>query len=444
VQQLDTQKALVDQYEGTIESDEGQLNTAQGEPAVHAHRLAGHRPRRIAPGRSGQLRDARRCQRHRRRQSIAADHGDLSDSGGQRDAVVQHLHDGAVLKVEAYDRTNSTKLADGKLLTVDNAIDTTTGTVKLRAQFATPTARCFRTNSSTSIARGCAAEQLIIPNCGGASRRAERRVTNFVYLVNSDSTVPVRPVTLGTVDGDRAAALGAARGRLPDHPGADLLSRRQPRGDDLVGHRAARAQFGQMPGLNQMSSTSSAGASVITLQFNPGLSLDVAEQEVQAAINAAGNLLPPTCRRPPIYAKVNPGRRADPDARASPRRRAADRGRGPGRHALAQKISQLPGVGLVSISGGQRPAVRIQANPQARRLRAQHRRPAHHHRQRQRQHAEGQFRRADARLHDQRQRPAQSAEEYGTSSSPTRTARRCGCRRRRRVDGAENTSSAPG
>src|SRR6267154_1675731 len=122
-------------------------------------------------------------------------------------------------------------------------------------------------------------------------------------------------------------------------------------------------QLGQMPGLNQMSSTSSAGASVITLQFGLDLSLDVAEQEVQAAINAAGNLLPSDLPAPPIYAKVNP---ADAPiltlgltSKTIPLRQVQDLAN----TRLAQKISQLPGVGLVTLSGGQRPAVRIQADP---------------------------------------------------------------------------------
>jgi multidrug efflux pump len=121
-------------------------------------------------------------------------------------------------------------------------------------------------------------------------------------------------------------------------------------------------QFGQMPGLSQMSSTSSAGASVITLQFSLDLSLDVAEQEVQAAINAAGNLLPSDLPAPPIYAKVNP---ADAPiltlaltSKTMPLTQVEDLAD----TRLAQKISQLPGVGLVSISGGHRPSVRIQAN----------------------------------------------------------------------------------
>jgi multidrug efflux pump len=121
-------------------------------------------------------------------------------------------------------------------------------------------------------------------------------------------------------------------------------------------------QFGQMPGLNQMSSTSSAGASVITLQFSLDLSLDVAEQEVQAAINAAGNLLPSDLPAPPIYAKVNPADAPILTLALTSKTMQLTQVEDLADTRLAQKISQLPGVGLVSISGGNRPAVRIQAN----------------------------------------------------------------------------------
>ncbi|MDB5775006.1 MAG: multidrug transporter subunit MdtB [Herbaspirillum sp.] len=124
-------------------------------------------------------------------------------------------------------------------------------------------------------------------------------------------------------------------------------------------------QFGQMPGLSQMSSSSSGGASVITLQFSLELTLDVAEQEVQAAINAGGNLLPVDLPSPPIYNKVNPADTpimtisvSSPTVPLTQLEDLVDT-------RLAQKISQVPGVGLVSLSGGQRPAVRIQSNPKA-------------------------------------------------------------------------------
>jgi multidrug efflux pump len=121
-------------------------------------------------------------------------------------------------------------------------------------------------------------------------------------------------------------------------------------------------QFGQMPGLNQMSSTSSAGASVITLQFSLDLTLDVAEQEVQAAINAAGNLLPSDLPAPPIYAKVNPADAPILTLALTSKTMPPTEVHDIANTRLAQKISQLPGVGLVSVSGGQRPAVRIQVN----------------------------------------------------------------------------------
>ncbi|MDT6960687.1 MdtB/MuxB family multidrug efflux RND transporter permease subunit [Cupriavidus sp. SZY C1] len=124
-------------------------------------------------------------------------------------------------------------------------------------------------------------------------------------------------------------------------------------------------QFGQMPGLKQMSSSSSGGASVITLQFELSLSLDVAEQEVQAAINAGGNLLPADLPMPPVYSKVNPA-----DAPIMTLAMTSDTLPLPKLQDMvdtrvAAKISQIQGVGLVTISGGQRPAVRIQANPTA-------------------------------------------------------------------------------
>jgi multidrug efflux pump len=123
--------------------------------------------------------------------------------------------------------------------------------------------------------------------------------------------------------------------------------------------------FGEVPGLKQMTSTSSFGSSIITLQFDLNLNIDVAEQQVQASINAAGTYLPPDLPDPPIYSKVNP---ADAPiltlaltSKTVPLTKVEDLAD----TTLSQKISQLPGVGLVTISGGQKPAVRIRANPTA-------------------------------------------------------------------------------
>ena len=125
-------------------------------------------------------------------------------------------------------------------------------------------------------------------------------------------------------------------------------------------------QFGQVPGLTEMTSTSSFGSSLITLQFSLDLSIDIAEQEVQAAINAAReHFLPTTLPVPPVYNKANP---ADAPiltlaitSTTLPLPKVVDLAE----TRMAQRISQLKGVGLVSISGGQRPAVRVQANPVA-------------------------------------------------------------------------------
>jgi multidrug efflux pump len=124
-------------------------------------------------------------------------------------------------------------------------------------------------------------------------------------------------------------------------------------------------QFGQVPGLNQMTSTSSSGSSVITIQFALELNIDVAEQEIQAAINAASNFLPRDLPNPPIYSKVNPADAPILTLALTSKELPLSKVEDLADTRLAQKISQLPGVGLVSISGGQKPAVRIQANPTA-------------------------------------------------------------------------------
>ncbi len=124
-------------------------------------------------------------------------------------------------------------------------------------------------------------------------------------------------------------------------------------------------QFGQVPGLTQMTSISSFGSSLITLQFSLDIGIDVAEQQVQASINAAGTFLPTNLPVPPVYSKTNP---ADAPiltlaitSTTLPLPKVVDLAE----TRMAQRISQLKGVGLVSISGGQRPAVRVQANPVA-------------------------------------------------------------------------------
>jgi multidrug efflux pump len=124
-------------------------------------------------------------------------------------------------------------------------------------------------------------------------------------------------------------------------------------------------QFGQMPGLKQMTSTSSFGSSVVTLQFDLALNIDVAEQEVQAAVNASGTFLPRDLPNPPVYSKVNPADAPVLTLALTSETLPLSQVQSLADTRLAPKISQLPGVGLVSISGGQKPAVRVQANPTA-------------------------------------------------------------------------------
>jgi len=124
-------------------------------------------------------------------------------------------------------------------------------------------------------------------------------------------------------------------------------------------------QFGQMAGLDRMSSVSASGVSMITLQFTLGLTLDVAEQQVQAAINAGGSLLPADLPAPPVYAKVNPADAPVMTLAITSDTMPLTDVQNLVNTRLAQKISQVSGVGLVSLSGGQRPAVRIQANTSA-------------------------------------------------------------------------------
>ena len=124
-------------------------------------------------------------------------------------------------------------------------------------------------------------------------------------------------------------------------------------------------QFGQMPGLTQMASTSSGGASVLTLRFNLDINMDVAEQQVQAAINAASNLLPSDLPAPPVYNKVNPADTPVLTLAITSKTMLLPKLNDLVDTRMAQKIAQISGVGMVSIAGGQRQAVRIKVNPEA-------------------------------------------------------------------------------
>jgi multidrug efflux system membrane fusion protein len=224
-QQLDTQRALVDQYSGTVESDEGQVKTASVN-LLYTHIIS------PATGRVG-LRQV--------------DQGNYVTPGDTNGIVVinqlqpitvifsipednvsglmRRLHSGAPLTVEAYDRTNSAKLAVGKLLTVDNEIDVTTGTVKLRAQFDNADGLLFPNQFvNIQLLQELLQNQIIMPNSAVRRGAPNGVVSTFVYVVNSDHTVKVRPVTLGVVDGERVAvAQGLNVGEVVVTEGGDRL-----------------------------------------------------------------------------------------------------------------------------------------------------------------------------------------------------------------------------
>jgi multidrug efflux pump len=191
--------------------------------------------------------------------------------------------------------------------------------------------------------------------------------------VNPSRTFILRPVATSLLMLGILLVGGVAYKQLPvsalpevDYPTIQVITFYPGASPDVMASSVTaplERQLGQVPGLQQMTSTSSDGCSVITLEFNLSLNIDIAEQEVQQSINASGTFLPADLPTPPIYAKVNP---ADTpiltlalNSDAMPLRLVEDLAD----TRLAPKISQLPGVGLVSISGGQKPAVRIQANP---------------------------------------------------------------------------------
>ncbi len=165
-------------------------------------------------------------------------------------------------------------------------------------------------------------------------------------------------------------------------------------------------QFGELQGLSQMTSTSSGGNSVIVLQFNLNLNIDIAEEEVQSAINASQSFLPANLPAPPIYSKTNPADAPVLTLAVTSNTIPLSQVEDLVDTRLAPKISQLNGVGLVSISGGQKPAVRIQANPTA--LSSWHwpRRSPHRGYQLKCQRCEGKLRRASSGLSDRRERSA--------------------------------------
>ena len=224
-QQLDTQRALVDQYAGSIESDEGQVKTAQVNLAYTriVSPVSGRVGIRqvdqgnyVTPGDTNGIVVVNQVQPISVIFSIPEDNVS---------ALLKKVRQGAAMKVEAYDKPAAVKLAEGKLSTLDNAIDTTTGTVKLRAQFENADFSLFPNQFvNVSLLLDLLQNQLIMPNSAVRRGAPNGVVSTFVYLVNADRTVTVRPVTLGTVDGERVAvAAGVAAGDVVVTEGGDRL-----------------------------------------------------------------------------------------------------------------------------------------------------------------------------------------------------------------------------
>jgi multidrug efflux system membrane fusion protein len=224
-QQLDTQRALVDQYVGTIEADEGQVKTAQVN-LIYTHITAPVTGRvglrQVDQGNYVTPGDTNGIVLLNQLQPITVVFTIPEDNVP---AVMKQLHAGATLSVGAFDRTNATKIAEGKLLTIDNSIDVTTGTVKLKAQFDNTDDALFPNQFvNVLLLVDVLHDQVIMPNAAVRRGAPNGVTTTFVYVVNADRTVSVRPVTLGVVDGEKVAVkAGLKPGEIVVTEGADRL-----------------------------------------------------------------------------------------------------------------------------------------------------------------------------------------------------------------------------
>jgi multidrug efflux system membrane fusion protein len=224
-QQLDTQRALVDQLIGTIQADEGQVKTAKVN-LVYTHIISPVTGRvglrQVDQGNYVTPGDANGIVLINQLQPITVIFTIPEDNVS---AVVKRLRSGAVLAAEAFDRTNTTKIANGKLLTVDNSIDITTGTIKLRAEFDNADSSLFPNQFvNIQLLQDVLKDQVIMPNSAVRRGAPNGVATTFVYLVNANDTVTVRPVTLGVVDGEKVAVTaGLKAGDVVVTEGGDRL-----------------------------------------------------------------------------------------------------------------------------------------------------------------------------------------------------------------------------
>jgi multidrug efflux system membrane fusion protein len=224
-QQLDTQRALVDQYAGTIQADEGQVKTAQVN-LVYTHIIAPVTGRvglrQVDQGNYVTPGDANGIVLINQLQPITVIFSIPEDNVS---AVMKRVQSGAALPVEAFDKPNVTKIADGKLLTVDNSIDITTGTIKLRALFENTDSALYPNQFvNIQLLQDVLTNQIIMPNAAVRRGAPNGVASTFVYIVNADSSVSVRPVTLGVIDGEKiAVTAGLKAGEVVVTEGGDRL-----------------------------------------------------------------------------------------------------------------------------------------------------------------------------------------------------------------------------
>lgn len=247
-QQVDTQRALVDQYVGTVASDQAALQTAETN-LVYCHITAPVTGRvglrQVDQGNYVTPGDANGLVVLTELQPITAIFPIPEDDVTK---VMQRIHDGATLAAEAYDRSNSAKLAEGRVLTVDNEIDVTTGTVKLRALFDNKDNTLFANQFvNIQLVVEELKNQIVMPNAAVHRGAPNGETATFVYLVNADNTVTVKPVTLGIVDGEHVAVTaGLTPGAIVVTEGGDRLrdgaAVQLPRAEAQPGARTAATQ----------------------------------------------------------------------------------------------------------------------------------------------------------------------------------------------------------
>ncbi len=445
-QQLDDQVQTVVQYEGTVKADQGSVayDEVQLEYCHIVAPIAGRVGLRLVdPGNTVFAGGGSALVVITQLQPITVVFNVSEDDLPQ---VQAQLHGDFKLPVDAFDRSNAHLIESGTLASLDNEVDTTTGTVRFRAEFPNSRLALFPNQFVNARLLVQMLKNVALVPTAAIQHNGTR---DFVYVVESGNTVAVQNVTALTSNEQDTAVRGLKAGvtiattgfdrlengahvtvrvsarlqgptactsstghrqhhciamspsrpfiirpvatallmvavllggmvayfQLPvsalpevDYPTIQVLTFYPGASPSVVATSVTaplERQFGQVAGLGQMTSTSAGGVSAIVMEFQLSLSIDVAEQEVQAAINAAQSYLPANLPTPPVYSKSNPADAPVLTLALTSSELPLSQVEDLADTRLAPKISQISGVGLVSISGGQKPAVRIQANPTA-------------------------------------------------------------------------------